>query len=55
LTEDKLHLKYEFTMQETDGLVEPVSFTQLWDHRPDIQASGQACDRGVAGRFLEIE
>jgi hypothetical protein len=55
LTEDKLHLKYEFTMQEPDGLIEPVSFTQLWDHRPEIQASGEACDRGVAGRFLEIE
>lgn len=55
LTEDKLQLRYEFTIEDPEYLTEPVSFTQLWDHRPDLAISGENCDPAVAGRFLELE
>jgi hypothetical protein len=55
LTEDKLHLRYEFTIEDPEYLAEPVSFTQLWDHRPDMALSGETCDPAVAERFLELE
>jgi hypothetical protein len=55
LTEDKLHLRYEFTLEDPEVLTEPVSFTQLWDHRPDMALSGETCDPAVARRFLELE
>jgi hypothetical protein len=55
LTEDKLHLRYEFTIEDPEYLAEPVSFTQLWDHRPDMALSGESCDPAVASRFLELE
>jgi hypothetical protein len=55
LTEDKLQLKFEVTLEDPESLTEPVHFTQLWDHRPDVEPSGVACDHAVAGRFLELE
>lgn len=55
LTEDKLHLRYEFTIEDPEYLTEPVSFTQLWDHRPDMAISGETCDPAVARRFLDLE
>ncbi len=55
LTEDKLQLKFDVTLADPESLTEPVHFTQLWDHRPDMQPSGVTCDPGVAGRFLELE
>ena len=53
LTEDRLHLMHEFTLEDPDHLAEPVSFTALWDHRPDLDPSGEACDPENARRFLE--
>lgn len=53
LTEDRLHLQYEFTMEDPAQLAEPVSFSMLWDHRPDVQPSGVACDPEIARRYLE--
>jgi hypothetical protein len=55
LTEDKLHLRYEFTIEDPEYLAEPVSFTQLWDHRPDMVLSGEACDPAAARRFVDLE
>ena len=53
LTQDRLHLLYEFTLEDPDFLAEPVSFSMQWDHRPDLKPSGVACDPKVARRFLE--
>ena len=52
LTDDRLHLRYEFTLEDPDYLAEPVSFSMQWDHRPDLKPSGVACDPEVARRFL---
>jgi len=55
LTDDRLHLSYESTVEDPLHLVKPVTFTMLWDHRPDLKLSGpdEACDAKVAHRFLE--
>ena len=53
LTDDRLNLRYEFTLEDPDYLSAPVSHTALWQHRPDLEASGVACDPEVALRFLE--
>ena len=53
LTQDRLHLRYEFTMEDADSLTAPVSYSMLWDHRPDLKPSGVACDPAIARRFLE--
>jgi hypothetical protein len=54
LTDDRLHLSYEATVEDP-YLVKPVTFSILWDHRPDLKLSGpeEACDKKVAHRFLE--
>jgi hypothetical protein len=53
LTNDRLRLKHEFTLEDPAHLAEPVSFAALWDHRPDLKPSGEACDPEVARRFLD--
>jgi hypothetical protein len=55
LTEDRLHLRYEFTLMDPDYLAEPASFRTLWDHRPDLEPSREACDPDVARQFLDEE
>jgi hypothetical protein len=55
LADDKLHLTYEVTIEDPEYLAQPFSFAQVWDHRPDMKPSGEACDPTVAGRFLELE
>ena len=37
LTEDRLRLPYESTVEDPLYLEEPVTFTMLWDHRPDLE------------------
>lgn len=55
LTEDRRHLRYELTMEDPEYLSAPVSFTELWDHRPDLEPSGRECDPEIAKRFLDVE
>jgi hypothetical protein len=55
LTEDRLRLRYETTVEDPEYLEKPVSFTKLWDHRPDLKLSprSEVCDPAIARRFLE--
>src|SRR5688572_14696509 len=55
LTEDRLRLRYEFTMEDPEYLEKPSSFTMLWDHRPDLKLSprSEVCDPAIARRYLE--
>jgi hypothetical protein len=55
LTEDRLRLRYETTVEDPEYLEKPVSFTMLWDHRPDLKLSprSEVCDPAIARRFLE--
>jgi hypothetical protein len=55
LTEDRLRLRYEFSVEDPVYINGPATLTQQWDHRPDIGFSPQseACDDDVAARYLE--
>jgi hypothetical protein len=55
LAPDRLHLRYEVTVEDPEYLVEPASFSMLWDHRPDIEPSQEPCDPEVSARYLEEE
>jgi hypothetical protein len=51
LTEDRLHLRYELTVEDPEYLTEPASYAVLWAHRPDLEPS-EACDPEVAELYL---
>jgi len=53
LTEDRRQLRYEFALEDPEYLTAPVSYTTLWDHRPDLEPSTEPCDPDVARRFLD--
>jgi hypothetical protein len=53
LTEDRMHLEYVFTIEDPEYLAEPVAYTAMWNHRPDLEPSGEACDPEIARRALE--
>jgi hypothetical protein len=53
LSADRLRLEYTFTVEDTDILTAPISYTATWDHRPDLMPSGVACDPEVARRALQ--
>ena len=52
LTEDRLRLRYEITVEDPAYLTEPATLTQQWDHRPDLEFSQNtgACDPEVAAQ-----
>nr|AQQ75295.1 hypothetical protein [uncultured bacterium] len=53
LSDDRTRLRYEVTVEDPDFLTAPATFTQQWDHRPDLdfaQNTG-ACDPEVAQRY----
>lgn len=53
LTRDRLHLRYEFTIEDPAYLTAPVTYEMQWDHRPDQERSDIACNANDATRFLE--
>jgi hypothetical protein len=55
LTEDRLRLRYEVTIEDPMYLSGPASLTQQWDHRPDLEFSQNtgACDPEVASRYKD--
>jgi hypothetical protein len=55
LTDDRLRLRYQITVEDPVYLAEPATLTQQWDHRPDLEFSppAEACDPAVADRYLE--
>jgi hypothetical protein len=55
LTEDKLRVRYEVTIEDPMYLSAPGTLTQQWDHRPDLEFSQNtgACDPEVANRYKE--
>jgi hypothetical protein len=52
LAADPSRLSYEFTVEDPLSLTEPVTYRMEWVHRPDLQSTGQDCDRELAERFL---
>ena len=55
LTEDRLRLRYEVTIEDPTYLSAPATLTQQWDHRPDLEFSQNtgACDEEVANRYKD--
>ena len=53
LTSDRLQLEYTFTLEDPDVLAAPFSFTAMWNHRPDLEFSGVACDPEVSRRAVQ--
>jgi hypothetical protein len=55
LTEDRLRLRYEATVEDPVYLSAPATLTQQWDHRPDLDFSQDvgACDPEVARRYRD--
>ena len=52
LPADRTRLDYEFTVQDSFSLTEPVTYRMQWVHRPDLEPTGDACDETIATRFL---
>jgi len=53
LTKDRLQLEYTLTLEDPDVLAAPFSYTAIWNHRPDLEFSGVACDPEVARRAAQ--
>jgi hypothetical protein len=55
LSDDRLRLRYEVTIEDPTYLSAPATLTQQWDHRPDLEFSQNAapCDPAVADRYKE--
>lgn len=55
LTEDRLRLQYDFTIEDPESFSGEGSYTAFWEHRPDLEPSGEPCNAENAGRFLREE
>ena len=55
LTDDRVRLRYETTVEDPEYLEKAASVTMLWDHRPDLKLSprSEVCDPAVARRYLD--
>jgi len=55
LSEDRVRLRYEFTVEDPTYLTAPATLTQQWDHRPDLEFSQDVgkCDPEVANRYKD--
>jgi len=55
LTENRLRLRYEITVEDPVYLERPATLTQQWDHRPDLEFSpaSEVCDDDVAARYRD--
>jgi pterin-4a-carbinolamine dehydratase len=36
LTEERMRLRYDVTVEDADFLTAPATLTQQWDHHPDL-------------------
>ena len=55
LSDDRLRIRYEVSVEDPVYLTETARLMQQWDHRPDLDFSpaSQACDDEVAERYIE--
>jgi Family of unknown function (DUF6152) len=52
VSDDRKHLDYDVVLEDPDYLTAPVTYHSQWNYRPDLKATGLACDLDVARRFL---
>jgi hypothetical protein len=55
LTDDRIRLRYEITVEDPLYLTGRGTLAQQWDHRPDLEFSpaSQSCDDDVAARYRD--
>jgi hypothetical protein len=53
LSADRKSLNYEFTLDDPEYLLEPVTGNASWDFRPDLKPSGLPCNLDAARRPLD--
>lgn len=53
LSDDGKRVDYEFALEDSEYLSQPVTGSGTWDYRPDLQPQRIECDTEVARRFLE--
>ncbi len=52
-TPDRLHLRYDLTIEDPLRLTAPASLSVQWEYRPDLAPSGVACNPEAARRVLQ--
>ena len=55
LTSDRRQLEYTLTVEDPAHFVSPISYTAIWDHRPDLEPSLEPCDPDNARRSLVLQ
>jgi hypothetical protein len=55
LSPDKVHLRYEITVEDPMYLTGPAKLAQQWEHRPDLELSQDtaACDAKARDKYKE--
>ena len=53
LTPDRLHLRYDVTIEDPLRLTAPASLSVQWEYRPDLAPSGVACNPEAARKVLQ--
>ena len=55
LTADKVHLRYEITVEDPMYLTAPATLTQQWEHRPDLELSQDTntCEAGARDKYKQ--
>lgn len=53
VSDDRLHLIYDVRIEDPDNLLEPVTYSMQWDHRPELEFSGLECDAEIDARYLQ--
>ena len=53
LTPDRLHLRYDVTVEDPQRLTAPASLSVQWEYRPDLAPSGVACNPEAARKVLQ--
>jgi hypothetical protein len=55
LATDKVHLRYEITVEDPMYLTAPATLTQQWEHRPDLEFSQDpnTCEAGARDKYKQ--
>jgi hypothetical protein len=53
LTDDRRHLKYDLTIEDSASLTKPATMSSQWDYRPDLAPSHVTCDPASARKVIQ--
>lgn len=53
LSQDRMHMTYEFRVEDPQYLAEPMMGTLQQQYRPDLEPLDLDCDAGAAHRYLD--